>query len=263
MYCTGPSCRLRLFAHKLAWVVFAWLLVGISVSGQAAVALAPALAAKNILLLYSYGPGGEGVGVFDEALLATLREDGISTNQLYGEYLDLERNLANPHYATHLEQVLKEKYAAHHIDLIITVQQPAGNWVLKEGRDFAPRAPVIMIQGPYIKSDDAVARRVISVNSHFDAAGTVRQAQAMFPGTQRVLLVSGTSEADQKADAAVKQVLDGLGPGLQVERSGDLPLAAYCSFYPVQPRRCRSRHQRGGGRATADSGQQCSGIRTV
>jgi diguanylate cyclase (GGDEF)-like protein/PAS domain S-box-containing protein len=191
---------------------------------QAAPVVSPAGSAKNILVLYSYGHGGKGISLFDDALLATLVNGGINTNQLYFEYLDLERNRGDAQYAVGLQELLKRKYAAHRIDLVVTVQQPARNWLLNEGRTIAPGAAAIMVQAPVPSVVEVGQRRVVSVLSRFDIQGTLRQALALFPDTRRVVLIAGSSEEDTKIESTAEQVLAPWRSKLDVEKAGHVAL---------------------------------------
>ena len=75
-------------AFRLRRIPAVFLLVLISgvAFGEPATVVPSRANKQNILLLYSYGHGGKGVGVFDEALLAALGAGGISTNSLFFEY---------------------------------------------------------------------------------------------------------------------------------------------------------------------------------
>ena len=64
--------------------------------------------ARNILLLYSYGHGSRGVALFDEGFISTLAASGFSTNNLYFEYLDLQRSQADLMYRQRLLEFLRD-----------------------------------------------------------------------------------------------------------------------------------------------------------
>jgi PAS domain S-box-containing protein len=161
---------------------------------------------KHILLLYSYGYGGKGVEIFSEGFRSTMTEAGFSVSDMYFEYLDLERNKADPQYRARVLEMLRSKYAARPIDVIVTVQQPALDFLLHEGKDIAPQAPIITVQAPLPTPAEAGARRVRSQLAKFDIKGTLERALALFPATERVVFVSGRSEADRKMAAEAATV---------------------------------------------------------
>ena len=111
---------------------------------QTATAAADA-APKNVLMIYSYGHGSRGIDVYEDGLISALNAGGVSINQMHFEYLDLERHPGVEH-RQRMRDLLLRKYAGKKIDLILTVQHPARNFLLHEGQDLAPQAPASMGQ---------------------------------------------------------------------------------------------------------------------
>ncbi len=160
----------------------------------------------KVLLLYSYGHGSRGVGLFDDGLLSAFEAGGLSVNDLYFEFLDLERNKDDLSYHQDLTRLLLRKYAQHKIDLIITGQQPALDYLLREGRDLAPDAPVITVQAPRPDAAQVGSRHVVSQLAKFDIKGTLERAMELFPQTNRVFVVAGASIADRAMAARVADI---------------------------------------------------------
>lgn len=178
---------------------------------------------KNVLLLYSYGHGGKGIAVFDDGLIDTLSRGGLNTNNLFFEYLDLERHRTDPHYATRLSEELRKKYELHPIDAILTVQQPALAWLLGDGKLIAPQVPTVSVQAPAPSLSEAGNRRFVSELVEFDVKGTLRNAFKLFPGTQRVVLIAGNSDADRRMAQDAAHSLKLLSDKIVVESSVGLP----------------------------------------
>jgi PAS domain S-box-containing protein len=158
----------------------------------------PSQAAKHILLLYSYGHGSRGIGVFDDGFLSVMEAAGVKINDLFFEYLDLERNKEDSGYRSRLLDLLMRKYNQRKIDLIVTIQQPALSFLLNEGRRLVPGAPVITLQAPRPSDAEAAGRQFVSQQAQFDIKGTLERALELFPQTKRVVIVSGSSPADKK-----------------------------------------------------------------
>ena len=182
--------------------------------------------AKNVLILYSYGHGGKGLDIFDDGLVAALNSGGVATNHLYFEFLDLERNKADPQHRLRLKDFLAQKYADHHIDVVVTVQQPALNFLLNEGKDIAQGAPAVTVQAPIPPADLVGHRRLISQLARFDIKGTLERALELFPDTRRVVFVSGSSEADRRMAAEAESVVAPWKVKLEVEYTSDVSLDA-------------------------------------
>lgn len=204
-------------------------------SAQPAPPSTPDLSSKNILLLYSYGHGGKGIGLLDEGLLTALERGGIRINNLFFEYLDLERNKADPQYGQHLQELLTRKYATRPIDIILTVQQPAQKWLMNEGKDIAPDAVAITVHASASTMAEAGHRRLVSEFATFDIKGTLDNALKLFPDTQRVVFVSGSSEVDKQIVAAAQRASEPWKTKLTFEYTTDFALDAMLSHVAKLP----------------------------
>ena len=211
-------------------LVFLWLLLfgcyAAPLGAQEISSTSPQSQPKNILLLYSYGHGGKGVGVFDEGFLSAMDAAGVKVNNLFFEYLDLERTKDDPQYRPLLRSLLHKKYANRKIDLIITVQQPALQFLLQEGREIAAAAPAITLQAAVPTVDEAHGRTIVSQLARFDIQGTLERALELFPDTRHVMVVSGNSEADRKMAAEAARVATRWQDKLQFEYPHELAMDA-------------------------------------
>ncbi len=160
---------------------------------------------QQILLLYAYGYGGRGVELFSEGFFKAITEAGFPVANVYAEYLDLQRNKDVPGYRQELRDMLHRKYAQRHIDLVVTVQQPALEFLLTDGQEIAPQAPVITILHRPLLEAEMTGRRIVGEVNQFDIKGTLERALELFPQTQRVVFASGSSAADiQLAEEAAR-----------------------------------------------------------
>lgn len=179
----------------------------------------------HTLVLYSYGYGARGVEVFSNGFITASNALGEGVNDTYFEYLDLAHN-TDPDYRRRLAESLRDKYRQRNIAAIVTVQQPALDFLLHEGARLAPLAPAITLQAPTPPASELGGRRIVSLLAHFDVAGTLKSAVDLFPGTQRVLFVSGSSKADRVTAAAARQAAQPWDGQLQFEFTTDLTLDA-------------------------------------
>ena len=214
----------RILAQTLTFLMLAAGLFLSPVFSQSGASPSNKASHGNILLLYSYGHGGKGISVFDDGLISTLSAGGVGTNSLFFEFLDLERNHTDPQYRTRIQDLLRKKYAERHIDLIVTVQQPALNWLLNEGQEIAADAPIISLQAPLPTAAEVKSRHVLSLLTSFDIKGTLAHALALFPDTKRVFFVSGSSDADKKMAAQAARIAEPLKGALEFEYSADLSM---------------------------------------
>ncbi|MBI5922836.1 MAG: PAS domain S-box protein [Betaproteobacteria bacterium] len=192
----------------------------------AAQAQAPPPAPQHVLLLYSYGYGGRGVELFSDGFFKAITEAGFPVNNVHAEYLDLQRNTAVPGYREQLTHALSKKYAQGGIDLIVTVQQPALEFLLSEGRDLAPQAPVITIQQRPLLEAEKTGRRIAGEINRFDIKGTLERALELFPQTRRVVFASGSSAADIKLNEEAARVAAAWQGRLEFEYTINMALDA-------------------------------------
>jgi signal transduction histidine kinase len=187
-------------------------------------ALAQPVVEQNILLLYAYGYGGRGVELFSDGFFKAITEAGFPVSSVYAEYLDLQRNKDLPNYRQDLLDVLRKKYSHHRIDLIVTVQQPALDFLLNEGKILAPQAPVITIQHRSLLETEKVGRRIVGEINHFDIKGTLERALELFPKTKRVVFASGSSEADKKVVDQASGIAESFQKQLEFEYTTGMTL---------------------------------------
>ena len=128
---------------------------------------------------------------------------GVSFDDLFFEYLDLQRN-NNAEYRRNLAALFRHKYADKKIDLIITLHRPALNFILNEGKDLFPGIPAISYFTPdEIKLSDT-NRRFLVMPMRLDNRGTLDMSLALFPETRLVVYISGLSEPEKRLEDEAK-----------------------------------------------------------
>ena len=86
------------------------------VFAQAQPQVLPAPAPKRVLLLYTYGDGLPAYQKATPAFLSVMTAGGINVNDLFFEYLDLQRN-NSAEYRQRLANLLRYKYAKRKVGL--------------------------------------------------------------------------------------------------------------------------------------------------
>ncbi len=157
--------------------------------------------AKQILVLYGYGDGLPAYQKATPAFLSVMRERGISTNDIFLEYLDLQRNNSGE-YRKRLAELLRYKYGMHQIGLIVTVHTWALEFLLEECKGLFPDVPVLsyltVIEPELIEAKNTLGRRILQRPQNQDIVGTLEIALKMFPRTRNVVFVSGRGAADER-----------------------------------------------------------------
>lgn len=198
-----------LLCWRLRWLFCACLIV-IASPGMAHAqasktgATGDPFAHKNVLVLTSYA---EGYGAQDRivaGLLAGVIEAGGKTEDLHIEKLDLLRH-TSPEYRQQLLTFLQNKYRDQKPDLIITTQRPAFDFARHEGKALFEHVP--LIAGLVHEQDVTLALRANEVRLPYelDFAGTLQHALALFPDTQRVVMIGGVHPTDRLFVAQAQQ----------------------------------------------------------
>jgi two-component system sensor histidine kinase/response regulator len=179
-----------------------------------AAAAGVALADKRVLFLSPFGFGRASVDLFMRRYVEAMARGGLGTENVMVEYLNLNRNLGAD-YRTRVRELLLFQYHARPPDLIVSVQQPALAYALDELRDFAPGVPLLAASAQPVTSSGA--RPLLLQTPEIDLRATFDQATLLFPDTERVLVVVGSSEADLGFKQRVAAALAASGSTLAVE----------------------------------------------
>jgi len=210
---SGPLCLvlLTLLILRLSATAYA------QVEPQGSSVPAP----KRIVLLYSYGDGIPAYQQATRAFLSVMKEGRISVNNLFFEYLDLERKKDIEHYKN-LVTLLRHKYAKEKIDLIVTVHTPALRFLLNEGRNLFPKTPALSYLAPDIIETAGIERQFLLLPMGMDFGGTLELAQRLFPQTMRVVFVNGIGEGEKRLEREAKSVFAQWRDKLEFEYTSDL-----------------------------------------
>jgi len=176
---------------------------------------------KNIILLYSYGDGIPAYQQATPAFLSIMREGGVSTNNLFFEYLDLERKKDAEHYKN-LITLFRHKYEGMKIDLVVTVHTMALKFILNEGKDLFPGIPVLSYLGPDTIETSGTERRFLLLPMKMDIRGTLELALRLFPQTKRLVFINGVGEGEKRLELEARSVFEKWRNRLEFEYTGDL-----------------------------------------
>jgi PAS domain S-box-containing protein len=184
-------------------VILIWQL-SIPVLAQAQPGGSSVPAPKRVLLLYTYGDGLPGYQKATPAFLSVTTAAGININDLFFEYLDLQRN-DSAEYRQRLADLLRYKYTKHQVGLIVAVHTGALNFLLDEAKGLFPDAPVFsyLVVRPELIEAKKTGRRILQRPQNLDMRGTLEIALKMFPQTGKIVFVTGTAEGRLEHEAKV------------------------------------------------------------
>ncbi len=139
-----------------------------------------------------------GLSTLDDSLLSTLTANFSDTLEVYHETMDLSR-FASSAYQIRLRDFLAAKYSDRKIDVAIAIMGPALDFLLTHGEGIFPGTRVIFCGVDRREiGDRSLPPHVSGVLLTRMFGPTVELALRLHPGTQRVMVVAGTSEFDNR-----------------------------------------------------------------
>lgn len=143
---------------------------------------------KNVLILHTFAANMPLNIKADQGIRETLEIAGLGVKQQFYEYLDLARN-HGPEYKQRLVEMLRVRYAQRKIDVLITLELGALEFLVNEGQDFFPDAPVLALDLPPTFELPPTDRRIIHQSISYDWTGTLEEALQLVPRAKRVYVV--------------------------------------------------------------------------
>lgn len=170
----------------------------------------------HVLVLSSYSPGRPGIDRVTDAFVQRLRESGMPLDHIHIEFLNQEQPNAEL-VAPARRATLLAQYGGGRVDMLVVLQQPALNFVLRELADIAPEAPLLTDSEPSTVQLAASKRPVFLYAIVPDLGATVKEIMQLLPRTRRVVIPGGVGEADRAFQRKAEVDLAPWFRSLQVE----------------------------------------------
>ncbi|WP_316415649.1 ATP-binding protein [Mesoterricola silvestris] len=167
-------------------------------------AFASAPPPQDVLILYSFNQNLPAQGRISAGLGRAMAARGLAFGTFHPEYLDINPP-RTPGQRGHLRALLLDKYAGMRFGLIITVFDPARDFLEHEARDLSPGTPVVALFGK--DGAQVEGRTTFPLPLRFEVRGTFERALALFPRTRRVLFVSGNAETNLRVEDQARREL--------------------------------------------------------
>lgn len=137
------------------------------------------------------------------------------------EYIDLSARKKDPILL--FKELLAGKYAGQTFDLIITIFDPALDFLMNEGRDFMPESPCLAIFANERPELFRAGRQVVQIPLAYDFQGTLKLVLNLFPRTRHILLVSGSSRSDRNYESRARESLSPWREKITLDFTGNSP----------------------------------------
>ena len=222
----GRCCRAWLLVLAAAFAVTSPAAVAAAAAAAVTPDAAPSLRGKRVLFLSSYDYGRAGIESYTRTYMNAMMEGGLAGEDVVVEFLNLN-TLSEPALRSQMRELLLLRYNAasgHKTDLIVTLQQPALDYLLSALAPLAQATPVLAINtsGKPLPSGSPASIWQQKVNVDF--AGTLAQAMALFPETRQIVMAVGVSAADQELKRNMQQAAQAWQGKLGVRYLDDLTL---------------------------------------
>ena len=180
------------------------MLNGEMVSDYSAVSLAQTgqsnSVSKRVALLYSQPLDFPATEMTAQGIREVLFNNPEFQVQLYTEYLDLSR-FRDSRQIKALAEFLALKYANLPVDLVISVDSPAANFLIENAADIFPQTQIVMCSipqtlGARIQAPE-MRRRTTCVFEPSNGGQLIHSALSLFPGTTNAVFVAGAFENDE------------------------------------------------------------------
>ena len=161
-------------------------------------ALPASSATRRIVLLFDERPELPGLTLLQADLVRTLTANSADRVEVYNETMDHSRFGSND-YQPLLRDFLRAKYADKKIDVAIAIFGPSLDFLLNYGSVIFPGTPIVFcgIDRTGL-SNRSLPPNVRGILVKREFAPTVDIALKLHPGTERAVVVAGTSKFDTK-----------------------------------------------------------------
>ena len=169
---------------------------------------APAVAQsarKQVLFINSYHPGYKFSDDITRALSETFTDQGNIDLRI--EYLDTKR-VDNAQYLDQVRKLYQTKYKDARLDLILSSDDAALNFLFKNADSLFPDVPVVFVGANFfdISRLDGY-ERFTGISEEADIAGTLDVALSIHPNVRKVVVVNDTTTTGQIIHEILEDVI--------------------------------------------------------
>jgi len=147
---------------------------------------------KTVLILYSFGPSYPATVQWDRGIRTVFASQNDIHTNILAEYLDLS-HFNEPDYIQNIIELFKYKYADAQPDLIITVFEPAINFLLNHRNELFPEVQIVYggIEKTSLKYSD-LGEKISGITMGKNAfKETINVALKLHPETNNAVVVAG------------------------------------------------------------------------
>ncbi|MGH7308652.1 MAG: sensor histidine kinase [Candidatus Rokuibacteriota bacterium] len=196
---------------------------------------APGERPRRVLMLHSHRADLPSNVVLDRILRSTLAAGRVGPIDFYTEYLDVSRFPGDDH-AKLQSEFLRRRYADRKLDVVITISDPAVDFLVQYGAGLFPGTPIVVgstaqrgIRNWPLPPGITGAVGVVQFKT------TLELALALHPETRRVVVAAGSSTIDRQWAEQTFRDLQQVAPDVEVIDTGQLSMLELLRHVASQP----------------------------
>ena len=152
---------------------------------------------KRVLLIFSESRDLPGNVLMEQAVRGEMLKDSTNRVEFFTESLD-SSHFPNPRHYRLFQDYVKNKYAGQNLDLVMMFMARDFMMAQELPPSLASNLPSILVAVNDLETPQPIrGRPFMGIFQRFDVEGTFRFIFQLQPETRRVVVVGGTSKADQ------------------------------------------------------------------
>jgi PAS domain S-box-containing protein len=217
------DCCHSLGMRRRAWYAMLW---GITLAvWSLATTTSHADEIKRVLIIHSIQSDLPVTQLIDNSIRQEMRAQLPGRIEIFSEFLDSLRS-SEPQRDERMASFLREKYAKHPFDLLISIGPEALNLLVQRRASLFADAPIIFAG---IREDNELLRSlptgVTGLTSYINPVPTIELALHLQPWARNLVVVTGAAEFDRLWEKRARQMLAGYENRLKTTYFSGLPMA--------------------------------------
>jgi len=213
------------FRQGICYVIYSFVIIthwGLAPSARAD-------DSKRVLILHSNQSTLPATNIVDSGIRREMQSQLPGRVDIFSEFLDSER-FPERQRDDWMAAFLRDKYAAHPVDLLIVTAGPALNLLLQRRAWLFPGTPILFSA---IRENNELLQNlppnVTGLTSHLDPVPTIELALRLQPEARQLVVVTGTAEIDRDWEGTARLALRSYEGRLPVSYLAGLPMAELMS----------------------------------
>lgn len=185
---------------------------------------------KNILLLHSYNEGLEWTSELNSGIIDTIGKSNDNCI-IYVEYMDWKNYPTNENTES-LYDHLKYKYGNKKLDLLITTDDAALNFALKNRKSIFTYAPIVFagVNQEVVSQLEGKYENLTGVIEEIDPVNTIKTAIMLNPSIENVYVIFDNSESGISTGNLVTKKIEEMNLNLKIRHVNNLKFSELISL---------------------------------